>query len=83
MGKSGEFYTFDEVLKYLQIPETKLKRLVSEGEIRAFREGDEMKFRRADVENIDLTGALAPRRRPGSSISPPGRRAIRRLSPTT
>ena len=57
MGKSGEFYTFDEVIKYLHIPETKLKRLVSEGEIRAFREGDEMKFRRSDVENMDLTGA--------------------------
>ena len=57
MGKSGEFFTFDEVLKYLGVPETKLKRLVSEGEIRAFREGDEMKFRRSDVENLDLTGA--------------------------
>ncbi len=53
MGKSGEFFTFDEVLKKLQIDETRLKRLVSEGEIRAFREGDEMKFRRADVENLD------------------------------
>lgn len=57
MGKSGEFFTFDEVLKRLHIDETKLKRLVSEGEIRAFREGDQMKFRRADVENLDLTGA--------------------------
>ena len=57
MGKSGEFFTFDEVLKRLAIDETKLKRLVSEGEIRAFREGDQMKFRRADVENLDLTGA--------------------------
>lgn len=57
MGKSGEFFTFDEVLKRLSIDETKLKRLVSEGEIRAFREGDQMKFRRADVENLDLTGA--------------------------
>lgn len=57
MGKSGEFYTFDEVIKYLHIPETKLKRLVSEGEIRAFREGDEMKFRKSDVENMDLGGS--------------------------
>jgi len=57
VGKSGEFFTFDEVLKRLSIDETKLKRLVSEGEIRAFREGDQMKFRRADVENLDLTGA--------------------------
>jgi excisionase family DNA binding protein len=57
VGKSGEFFTFDEVLKRLSIDETKLKRLVSEGEIRAFREGDQMKFRKADVENLDLTGA--------------------------
>jgi excisionase family DNA binding protein len=57
VGKSGEFYTFDEVIGYLHIPETKLKRLVSEGEIRAFREGDEMKFRKSDVENMDLGGA--------------------------
>ena len=57
MGKSGEFFTFDEVLRKLSIDETKLKRLVSEGEIRAFREGDQMKFRRADVDNLDLTGA--------------------------
>lgn len=57
VGKSGEFYSFNEVLKRLHIDETKLKRLVSEGEIRAFREGDQMKFRRADVENLDLTGA--------------------------
>lgn len=57
MGKSGEFFTFDEVLKRLAINESKLKRLVSEGEIRAFREGDQMKFRRTDVENLDVTGA--------------------------
>ncbi len=57
MGKSGEFFTFDEVLRKLKIDETKLKRLVSEGEIRAFREGEEMKFRRADVENLDVAGA--------------------------
>jgi excisionase family DNA binding protein len=57
VGKSGEFFTFDEVLKRLAINESKLKRLVSEGEIRAFREGDQMKFRKGDVENLDVTGA--------------------------
>jgi excisionase family DNA binding protein len=54
--KSGEFYTFDEVLKHLNINANKLKRLVSEGEIRAFREGDEMKFKRGDIDHLDLTG---------------------------
>jgi excisionase family DNA binding protein len=57
VGKSGEFFTFDEVLKRLAINESKLKRLVSEGEIRAFREGDQMKFRKTDVENLDVTGS--------------------------
>lgn len=53
-SKSGEFYTFDEVLKNLHIDEQKLKRLVSEGEIRAFREGDEMKFKKSDIDTLDL-----------------------------
>jgi excisionase family DNA binding protein len=52
--KSGEFYTFEEVLKQLHIDEGKLKRLVSEGEIRAFREGDEMKFKRSDIDTLNL-----------------------------
>jgi excisionase family DNA binding protein len=54
--KSGEFYTFDEVLKNLHIDEQKLKRLVSEGEIRAFREGDEMKFKKSDIDTLELGG---------------------------
>ncbi len=51
-SKSGEFYTFDEVLKQLQIDEGRLKRLVSEGEIRAFREGDQMRFKRAEIDSL-------------------------------
>ena len=54
MPKSGEFYTFDEVLKRLNIDANKLKRLVSEGEIRAFREGEEMKFKRGDIDGLDV-----------------------------
>jgi excisionase family DNA binding protein len=51
-SKSGEFYTFDEVLRHLNIDENRLKRLVSEGEIRAFREGDQMKFKRSEIDNL-------------------------------
>jgi excisionase family DNA binding protein len=51
-SKSGEFYTFDEVLKQLQIDENRLKRLVSEGEIRAFREGDQMRFKRSEIDTL-------------------------------
>ena len=58
MPKSGEFYTFHEVLGQLNIDEQKLKRLVSEGEIRAFREGDEMKFKKSDIDTLDV-GASA------------------------
>ena len=54
MPKSGEFYTFSEVLGNLDIDEQKLKRLVSEGEIRAFREGDEMTFKRSDIDTLDM-----------------------------
>jgi len=51
-SKSGEFYTFDEVLKQLAIDESRLKRLVSEGEIRAFREGDQMRFERTEIDSL-------------------------------
>ena len=47
-----EFYNFDEALDQLNLKEEELKRLVSEGEIRAFRDGETMKLRRADVENL-------------------------------
>jgi excisionase family DNA binding protein len=51
-SKSGEFYSFDEVLRQLNIDENRLKRLVSEGEIRAFREGDQMKFKRNEIDGL-------------------------------
>jgi excisionase family DNA binding protein len=51
-SKSGEFYSFDEVLKQLNIDENRLKRLVSEGEIRAFREGEQMRFKRSEIDTL-------------------------------
>lgn len=51
-SKSGEFYSFDEVLRQLNIDENRLKRLVSEGEIRAFREGGAMKFKRTEIDGL-------------------------------
>ncbi|MDO8601622.1 MAG: hypothetical protein Q7R62_00610 [bacterium] len=62
--KSGEFYTWEETLAEFQrafpgFDEARLKRLVSEGEIRAYREGDRMKFKRSEIDN--LTG-----KKPGS-----------------
>lgn len=49
---SEEFYSFDRALRDLQMDEEELKRLISEGEIRAFRDEDGMKFRREDVESL-------------------------------
>jgi len=53
-----EFFSFEEALRELRLKEEELRRLVSEGEIRAFREGDTMKLRRSDVENLrsELSG---------------------------
>jgi excisionase family DNA binding protein len=62
MAKSGEFYTFDEVVRQLKIDEGKLKRLVSEGEISAFREGDVMKFKKTEIDKLATKG-------PGSETS--------------
>lgn len=47
-----EFYSFDKVLRELQMEEEELKRLVSEGEIRAFRDEDKMKFKKEDIERF-------------------------------
>lgn len=58
MADEKDFFSFDEALDELRLKEEELKRLVSEGEIRAFRQGDTMKLRRADVESLraELSG---------------------------
>jgi hypothetical protein len=50
--------TFDEALMLLSVDEAKLRRLVSEGDIRAFREGDQIAFRLTDVCNV-MRGMLS------------------------
>jgi len=66
MPKSDEFYTFEEALRELKIYEDDLKKMVSEGEIRAFKDEDKMKFKKEDIEakkdeNItDATVVLEP-----------------------
>jgi len=49
---ADEFISFDKVLRELQMQEEELKKLVSEGEIRAFRDQDKMKFKKEDVERF-------------------------------
>ncbi len=49
---AAEYMTFEDVLKELQIDEEELKKLVSQGELRGFREGKSMKFKKEDVVNL-------------------------------
>jgi len=46
------YMSFEEVLAELQIDEEELKKLVSQGELRGFRDGRSMKFKRDDVLSI-------------------------------
>ena len=50
--QSDEFFNFEEALDQLRLKEEELKRLASEGEIRAFRKGETMRLRRTDVEHL-------------------------------
>ena len=47
-----EYYSFEEVLKDLKLEEDELKRLVSAGEIRAFRDKNTMRFKAEDVDRL-------------------------------
>ena len=55
MARKKDYYSFDEVLSDLRMEEEELKRLVSAGEIRAFREKDTMRFKAADIERLKAT----------------------------
>ncbi|MCA9322847.1 MAG: hypothetical protein KDB53_19045 [Planctomycetes bacterium] len=52
MSDKEEFVSLEKALKELRLKEEELKRLVSEGEIRAFRDADKMKFKREDIEKL-------------------------------
>ena len=52
MSEKEEYVSLEKALKELRLKEEELKRLVSEGEIRAFRDADKMKFRREDIEKL-------------------------------
>lgn len=52
--KSDDFLSFEKALRELKMRSEELKKLVSEGEIRAFRDGDSMKFRREDITALTV-----------------------------
>ena len=47
-----EYFSFEEVMAELELSEEDLKRMVSEGELRAFRDENKMKFKKEDVEHL-------------------------------
>ena len=50
--KNDDFLSFEKALRELKLRSEELKKLVSEGEIRAYRDGDSMKFRLEDVQAL-------------------------------
>jgi excisionase family DNA binding protein len=52
--KNDEFLSFEKALRELKMRSEELKKLVSEGEIRAYRDGDSMKFRKEDVASLGV-----------------------------
>lgn len=55
-----DFLSFDDVLKDLQVQEGELRSMVSQGKLRAFRDENTLKFRRADVEKLRSERANEP-----------------------
>lgn len=47
-----DYFSFEDVQNELHLDEDELKRMVSEGELRAFRDENKMKFRKDDVEGL-------------------------------
>jgi hypothetical protein len=47
-----DYFSFEDVMRELELGEEELKRMVSEGELRAFRDQNKMKFKKEDVESL-------------------------------
>ncbi len=52
MSKREDYVSFDKALRDLKLRSEELRKLVSEGEIRAFKDGDSMRFRPEDIEAL-------------------------------
>jgi hypothetical protein len=48
----ADFYSFEDVLRELKLDEEELRRMVSEGEVRAFRSESKIKFKKEDIERL-------------------------------
>ncbi|MEK7865035.1 MAG: helix-turn-helix domain-containing protein [Planctomycetota bacterium] len=56
----ADYFSFEDVQNELHLDEDELKRMVSEGELRAFRDENKMKFRKDDVESLRKTHGTEP-----------------------
>lgn len=52
MSEKEDFISFEKALRELKMQSEELKKLVSEGDIRAYRDGASMKFKKEDVESL-------------------------------
>lgn len=55
-----DYFSLDDVMKELGKDEEEIKRMVSEGELRAFRDENKMKFRRDDIESLKKGKSTEP-----------------------
>lgn len=55
-----EYFSLDDVMKELGKDEEEIKRMVSEGELRAFRDENKMKFRKDDIESLKKGKSTEP-----------------------
>lgn len=51
-NSKDDYISFEKALAELNLREEDLRRMVSEGDIRAFREGSSMRFRREDIDAL-------------------------------
>ena len=54
------FYSFDEVLRELQVEKDELNRLIEEGEIKAYSQGGQIKFLKKDVDTLRFSKMEQP-----------------------
>ena len=47
-----EYISFEDALRRLELQDAQLKRLISENEIKAYRDGERMKLKREDVDRL-------------------------------
>jgi excisionase family DNA binding protein len=66
--KNEDFLSFEKALRELKMRSEELKKLVSEGEIRAYRDGDSMKFRREDVSTLQVKAEGATKLSMGDAL---------------